>query len=181
MSEPRVPGSPPGSVVELPCGETVDVTADLDMGQRDFDCACGDTHAVVMDVHPPSRFVPEDVVSVLRETVEAEDAEEMGDFGTAHLLGMVMEEHPDGVVAEDVAENGSVGYSLVWIADFGSRRLHEVVVELIVEMMDHALGHAEDDDAASEFEAQMQDFDVTEFVDLYRAQRDFGDEHDTAV
>jgi len=165
----------------LPCGETVDVIADLDMGQRDYECACGDTHAVVMDVHPPSRFVPEDVVAVLRETVEAEDAEEMGDFGTPHLMGMAMEEFPADVVAEDVAENGSVGYALVWIADFDSRRLHEVVVELIVEMMDHAVGHAEDDDAESEFEAQMLDFDVSEFVEAYRARRDFGDEHDTAV
>jgi hypothetical protein len=164
--------------VELPCGETLDVVADLDMGQRDVDCACGDRHAVVMDVHPPSRFVPEDVVAVLRETVEAEDAAEMGDFGTPHLLGMVMEEFPGEVVAEDVAENGSVGYALVWVADFDSRRLHEVVVELIVEMMEHAVGHADDETAASDFEAQMLDFDVTDFVAAYRDRRDFEDEHD---
>jgi hypothetical protein len=181
MTEPRVPGSPPGSVVELPCGETVDVVADLDMGQRDYACACGDEHAVVMDVHPPSRFVPEDVVGVLRETVEAEDADEMGEFGTPHLMGMVMEEFPEAVVAEDVAENGSVGYALAWVADFDSRRLHEVVVELVVEMMEHAVSHAEDDGATGEFEDQMLEFDVSAFVDAYRARRDFGDEHDTAV
>jgi hypothetical protein len=129
-------------------------------------------------VHPPSRFVPEDVVAALREAVEAEDAAEMGDFGTPHLLGMVMEEFPGEVVAEDVAENGSVGYALVWVADFDSRRLHEVVVELIVEMMEHAVGHADDETAASDFEAQMLDFDVTDFVAAYRDRRDFEDEHD---
>jgi len=180
MASPRVPGSPPGSVVELPCGETLDVVRDLDMGMRDYDCACGATHAVVLDVHPPSRFVPEDVVAVLRETVEAADADEVGEFGTAHLLGMVMEERPDAVVAEDVSDDASVGYSLVWVTDPDSRALHEDVVELVVELMEHAVGHA-DEDAGAAFESQLAEFDVETFVAAYRAERDFGDEHDTAA
>ncbi|MFC7046812.1 DUF5815 family protein [Halobacteriaceae archaeon GCM10025711] len=170
MAAPRVPDDT-GAGIELPCGETVSVSS-LDMGMRDYDCACGETHAVVMDVHPPERFLPEPIVDVLRETVEAADADEMGEFGTAHLMGVVMEEFPDEVVAEDVSENEDAGYGIVWFAAFDSRRLHEIIVELVVELMEHAVSHAEDDDAMSEFEEQMLAFDVGEFVEEYRATRD---------
>ena len=183
MAEPRVPGSR-DTELELPCGETVDPIVEIDMGMREFDCACGATHAVVVDVHPPSRFVPEDVVATLREVTDTADASEMGELGTAHLMGMVMEEFPDRVVSEDVSEDGSAGYALVWVADMPARELHQVVVELIVEMMDHAIGHAEDDGdsaSASEFQEYLDSFDVSEFVDAYRAQRDFEDEHDRPV
>jgi hypothetical protein len=33
----------------------------------------------------------------------------------------------------------------------------------------------------AEFEEQMLEFDVSEFVEQYRAQRDFESEHDTAI
>jgi len=176
MAQPRVPGG--DDDIELPCGETVTVH-DLDLGLRDFACDCGDTHAVVMDVHPLGRFVPEFLGDVLRETVET--ADEFEEFTTAHVMGIVREEFPEKTVSQDVSEDGSVGYSLVWLTDFDSRRLHEVVVELLVELMDHAVGHAEDDDAKSEFEQWLDQFDVSEFVEQYRAERDLESEHDSAL
>lgn len=176
MAEPRVPGSQ-GTDLSLPCGESVDVR-DLDMGLREFACGCGEQHAVVMDVHPPSRFVPESLVAMLRETIDTTTGDE---FDTMHLMGIVREEFPERVVAEDVSENGTVGYALVWVADFDSRRLHEVVVELIVELMDHAVSHAEDTDSTTEFERQMHAFDVGEFVEAYRRERDFEHETDRPV
>jgi len=174
MAEPRVPGGQ-GTALELPCGETVDVRA-LDMGMRDLACDCGETHAVVVDVHPLGRFVPEFLVEVLRATVDTTD--EDTEFGTAHLLGMVMEEFPDRVAAKDVSDDGQVGYALVWVTDFDSRRLHEVVVELVVELMEHAISHADDEHAMSEFEEQMLEFDIAEFVDRYRREREFEGEFD---
>jgi hypothetical protein len=39
--------------------------------------------------------------------------------------------------------------------------------------MDHAVSHAEDEAAIEEFERQMLEFDVGEFVDEYREARDF--------
>jgi hypothetical protein len=172
MADPGVPG---GERLALPCGESVGVD-ELDMGMREYDCACGGAHAVVTDVHPPSRFVPESMVEQLRAVVETDD--DHGEFGTPHLLGMVMEEVPDAVASADVAEDGSVGYAAVWVTDLSARRLHEVVVELVVEMMDHAVGHAEDPGARREFQEQLERFDVGEFVDAYRARRDFEDEYD---
>jgi hypothetical protein len=174
MAEPGVPGAGESSLT-LPCGETISAR-EVDMGMRDLRCGCGADHAVVTDVHPPSRFVPETLVEQLRATTET--ADDFGEFGTPHLLGMVREEFPEDVVSTDVSEDGAVGYALLWVADFDSRRLHEVVVELVVEMMEHAVSHAEDPGASREFEAQMQAFDVAEFVERYRAQRDFQDEHD---
>ena len=176
MSDTDVPGG--GEVLELPCGARKSVH-ELDMGQREFDCECGETHAVVMDMHPLSRFVPEFLVEVLDETVET--ADEFETFTTAHVMGSVMEEFPERVVAADVAEDGTVGFALVWVTHFDSRRLHEVVVELLVELMEHAISHAEDDGVTSEFEAQMLEFDVAAFVDQYRAERDLESEHDTAI
>ncbi len=67
---------------------------------------------------------------------------------------------------------------MLWVTDFDSRRLHEIIVELVVELMEHAISHAEDDSAISEFETQMLEFDIGEFVDQYRAQRNFESEHD---
>ena len=179
MSEPRVPGSDaPSSALEFTCGERVDVR-DLDMGVREFECACGGTHAVVQDVHPPSRFFPESLVAVLQETIEPED--DFDEFGTIHVMGVVLEEFPEEVAVKDVSEDGSVGYSMVWATEFDARRLHEVVVELVVELMEHAISHADDQNAIQEFEQQMLEFDVAAFVEAYRAQRDFTDEHDTAL
>lgn len=177
MAEPGVPGGSSGQL-DLPCGETIHAH-DLDLGVREFACDCGDTHAVVTDSHPLGRFVPEFMVEVLREVVETDD--EFETFGTAHVLGMVTEEFPDRVESADVSDDGQVGYALVWVADFDARRLHEIVVELLVELMEHAISHAEDDSALSEFEQQMQEFDVAAFVEEYRKEREFESEHDTAV
>lgn len=176
MADPRVPGSS-STEISLPCGESVAISA-LDMGLREFTCDCGERHAVVMDVHPPSRFVPEELVAVLRETIEPSSGEE---FETMHLMGIVLEEFPNKVVAEDISANTDVGYALLWVADFDSRRLHEVVVELIVELMEHAVSHAEDDEFARTFERQMDEFDVEKFVEAYRRERDFGNETDHPV
>jgi hypothetical protein len=43
MPDPGVPGGR-GATLDLHCGETLPVN-DLDMGQREFQCACGDRHA----------------------------------------------------------------------------------------------------------------------------------------
>jgi hypothetical protein len=177
MTEPRVPGSTPGRI-ELPCGETIS-PADLDLGMREFHCACGADHAVVMDVHPPARFVPEFLVEVLESVVEVED--EFETFGTPHVMGAVIEEFPEKVATHDAAGEGEVGYAMVWITDFDDRRLHEIVVELLIELMDHAISHAEDQDHAAVFDQHLEDFDVEAFVDQYRAQRDLESEHDTAI
>ena len=132
-----------------------------------------------MDAHPIARFVPEFLVEVLRETIETDD--EFESFSTPHLLAMVAEEFPEEVASTDCSEDGQVGYALVWVADFDSRRLHEVVVELVVELMEHAVSHAEDGTALSEFEERMAEFEVETFVEEYRDQRDFEDEYDTAI
>lgn len=66
MAEPRVPGGR-GEELDLPCGERKRVY-ELDMGLREFACDCGETHAVVVDVHPLSRFVPEFLVETNRES-----------------------------------------------------------------------------------------------------------------
>ncbi len=177
MATPRVPGEGSGEFT-LPCGESARV-GEFDLGMREFRCSCGETHAVVTDVHPPSRFVPESIVAVLREAVET--ADEFGEFGTPHLMGMVLEEFPGEVVAEDTSEEGRAGFSMLWVTEFDSRALHEVVVELVVELMEHAIGHAEDPTAESEFEERMFAFDVSEFVEEYRRVRDFEDEYDRPV
>jgi hypothetical protein len=178
MAEPRVPGGRE-SELELACGEVIDTHDDLHIGIREFDCACGATHAVVMGAHPLARFVPEFLESVLLETIEPADDHE--EFTMAHLMGVVIEEFPEEVAVADATDDGAVGFSMAWVTDFHARRLHEIVVELIVELMEHAVSHAEDDTMMDEFEAQMLEFDVDAFVDQYRAQRNFEDEHDSAV
>ncbi|WP_255192500.1 DUF5815 family protein [Natronobeatus ordinarius] len=177
MVTPRVPGDE-SETITLPCGESVD-PRELDLGMREYTCSNGHRHAVVMDMHPPSRFFPESLVAILRETIEP--ADEFDQFGTPHLMGIVLEEFPEKVVVHDAAENGAVGYAMVWVTEFDARRLHEIVVELVVELMDHAVSHAEDDTVAAEFESQLLEFDVSAFVEEYRRVRDFESEHDRPV
>jgi hypothetical protein len=177
MAEPRVPGGA-SDRLDLPCGERV-ATHDLDLGLRELDCDCGSTHAVVMDLHPLGRFVPEFLVDVLRETIDT--ADEFEEFTTAHMMGMVAEEFPDEIVSADCSDDGHVGYALVWVSAFDARRLHEIVVELLIELMEHAVSHADDGEAMSEFERQMAEFDVEGFVAEYREERDLETEHDTAI
>ena len=169
MSQPRVPGESDDRF-ELPCGEAIAVT-DFDLGMREFACDCGATHAVVMDVHPATRFLPEFLVDILREVTET-TSEELSEFDTPHLMGMVIEEFPGSVESHDATDEPDVGCGLLWVSEFDSRRLHEIVVELIVELMEHAVSHG-DEDVLSEFERQMLEFDVGEFVEKYRADRDF--------
>jgi len=175
MPTPRVPGE--NDRLELPCGETVRAV-DLDMGLRGIDCDCGERHALVVDAHPISRFVPESIVEVLTESVETDD--EFPEFGTAHVMGMVLEEFPESVAVADVSDDGRVGYALLWITDFDDRRLHEIVVELLVELMEHAASHG-DEATAEQFEAQMHEFDVAAFVEQYRREREFESEFDAPV
>jgi hypothetical protein len=177
MAEPGVPGGA-SEELDLPCGRSVRAY-DLDLGVREFDCSCGASHAVVMDIHPLSRFVPEFLVDVLRQTVDT--ADEFEEFTTAHLMGIVREEFPEEIASADLSDDGQVGYALVWVADFDSRRLHEITVELLVELMEHAVSHAEDGSAMGEFEQYMQEFDVEAFVDQYRRERNLESEHDTAI
>ncbi len=167
MGTPHVPGSQP-DVVELPCGERT-APETFDLGMRDLECSCGDRHAVVMDVHPPTRFFPSDVVEVLESTIEPVEG---GTFGTHHLMGMVLEEFPNTVVGADVSENGQLGAGYLWVCGFDSRRLHEVVVELVLEVMDHAMTHSTDESAQASFADRLSDFEVDTFVERYRAERD---------
>lgn len=177
MSEPGVPGNT-GEALELPCGERAHPN-EFDLGMREFRCDCGETHAVVMDVHPLARFVPEFLVETLRSTITTDD--EFEEFGTPHALAMVLEEFPDRVVSMDCSTDGSVGYAIIWVTDFDSRRLHVIVVDLLLELMEHAISHAEDDAVMADFEQYMHEFDLEEFVDLYREEREFETEHDTAI
>jgi len=169
MSQPRVPGDDENTL-ELPCGQTM-VAGELDLGMREFkvrlrrDARGRDGRA------SPERFLPDFLVEVLREAIET-TSEEMPEFDTPHLLGVVLEEFPEAVVAYDASENADVGYAMAWVTEFDSRRLHEIVVELVVELMEHAVSHADDDEALSAFEQEMVEFDVAEFVDQYRAERD---------
>jgi hypothetical protein len=179
MSDPEPAPHVPGKrerEIDLPDSDASIPVTDLDMGLREV-TVDGATYGVVMDIHPLTRFVPPAIVDTLEATVEPGD--ESDRFGTHHLLAMVREEYPDEVTNADVADNGNVGYNLVWLTAFDGRRLHEIVVELIVELMEHAVSHAEDDDVQSEFEEQLQEFDVATFVEAYRDQRDFEDEHDS--
>jgi len=173
MTEPRVPGGG-GETTELPCGEEIRVR-EIDMGMREFDCACGDTHAVVTDVHPPDRFLPEFLVATLKEAVET-TSEEMPEFGTPHLLGIALEEFPGKVAVTDVSDDQEIGYTMLWVSTFDARRLHEVIVELVVELMEHAVSHSDDSNAVSQFEQRMLEFDVPEFVDQYRREREIEEE-----
>jgi hypothetical protein len=154
MAQPQVPGDG-GDTLSLPCDETKSVRS-LDLGMREFECGCGDRHAVVMDIETTS--------------------EEMPEFGTAHLLGIVLEEFPESVVSADMSDDGDVGAGIVWVTDFDARRLHEIVVELVVEVMEHAVSHADDDAAVSAFERRMGEFDVAEFVEVYREERDLSED-----
>ncbi|WP_227261751.1 DUF5815 family protein [Salarchaeum japonicum] len=181
MAEPRVPdddggdgggGGASDGVVELPCGERVETTA-FDLGMREYDCPCGESHAVVMDMHPPGRFLPESIVDILESAVEPAEDDAFEEFGTPHLMGAVMEDVPEEVATYDASGEGEVGYALLWVFDFDSRTLHEYVVELVVELMDHAVSHAENPGAQGEFEDAMTEFDVGAFVEEYRDERNW--------
>jgi hypothetical protein len=165
-----VSGVSGGEEVELPCGTVTPVRV-FDLGMREYPCRCGATHAVVMDVHPPERFLPPFLVEILEETIEP-TSEAMPTFGTPHLMGLVIEEFPEAVATADVSDDGQIGAGIIWVTSFAARRLHIIIIELIVEVMDHAVSHAEDPELIASFEAEMGAFDVHEFVDIYREERE---------
>ena len=76
----------------------------------------------------------------------------------------------------DATEEPDVGFALLWVADFDSQALHERIVELVIELMEHAVSHADDTSALTEFEAKMHEFDVAEFVEQYREERNLEEE-----
>jgi hypothetical protein len=116
-------------------------------------------------------FLPEFLTEILQEAIET-TSDSMPEFGTAHLMGMVLEEFPQQVATRDVSEDGEIGTGIIWVTEFDARRLHEIIVELVVELMEHAMSHADDNAITSEFEQQMLKFDTAQFVDQYREQRD---------
>ena len=174
MTEPQIPGAEE-ALLTCPDGVTIRVQ-ELDMGMREFDCDCGSTHAVVMDVHPLGRWIPESVERILAETIEPTDEYET--FGTIHVMGLVLEEFPEKTVVYDASDNPAVGYALVWMTTMDAASLHRIIVELLIELMDHAVSHSDDPEIAASFQDALDTFDIEEFVTEYRRQRDFTDEFD---
>ncbi len=168
VSEPGVPGTA-DTQIELPCGTTVSVEH-FDMGMREYACACGQQHAVVMDVHPLSRWVPEAVEAVIVETIEPVD--EYDRFETIHLMGIVLETYPDDVAVHDTSRDPSRGWALQWVTAWDATELHRRIVTLLVELMEHAVSHTDDDAIADEFATQLAAFDIDAFVQAYREGRD---------
>lgn len=168
----------PGKRLDLPCGESVSVR-NIDLGTREFECDCGESHAVIKDTDPLTQFVPTFIADVLRDTVETDD--DHPGFSTAHLLGLVSEVHSEILVSADVSDDGQVGYALLWVSGLDSRDLHRVVVEHVVDLMEQAIEEANDEAAIREFEEYVEEFDVEAFVEEYRAERDFEHEHDSAL
>lgn len=177
MAKPGVPGGPDHRI-HLPCGKSVSAR-DLDLGTREFECACGETHAVVMDTDPLTRFVPEFLADALQEAIETEHAHR--EFSTTHLLGLVAEEHPDAIVTADVSDDGQVGYAIIWVAGFDARTLHAVVVDRVVDLMQQAIEQADDEAAVAEFEAYLASFEVEAFVEEYRATRGIEGDRESSV
>jgi hypothetical protein len=175
-TQPGVPDDPEPGPIELPCGESI-TAGDLHLGMRELRCDCGAAHAVVLDPHPPTRFLPTSVAEVLAETLATEgtDGEE---FDTVALMGLLMDAYPERIVTHDAAEDGTTGYALAWIAEFDARELHERVVETVLGVMAEAVTEAGNEDATAAFTDHRSEFDVGEFVAEYREVRDFEDEFD---
>lgn len=150
--------------IKLPCGGQVDARQ-FDLSTQTMCCSCGDVHAVVTSAETLDRFVPEAVVDALRATVEPADTAEP--FGVTHVLAKLHEEHPDRISSADLSEIGEVGYARLWVTRFDGRRLHEHVVEALIELMSHAMGQADNETAAA-FDQQLAAFDAAAFVDTYR-------------
>lgn len=177
MSDQQIPHEN-SETLSCPNGTTVRLDQ-FDMGMREYSCPCGSTHAVVMDVHPLARWIPEAVERIFTETVEPTDEYET--FSTIHVMGIVLEEYPEETVVYDASEDPSVGFALLWLTAMDANALHRVIVELLVELMDHAVSHSEDPSIAERFEQSLNSFDIDVFVDAYRDQRDFVDEFDRPV
>ena len=163
------------NLILLPCGTSID-SHRIDLGMRELKCECGKTHAIVTDINPLTRFLPEFLVVSLEELIEVRDSDKWGGLGMVHLMGLVMEDFPEETVFFDASEDGYLGYSMLWIFDFDAWRLHEIIIELIIEMMEHGMSHSGDKNAIAEFEKQMLQFDIKEFVKEYRETRDLNPE-----
>lgn len=132
-----------------------------------------------MQSHPPTRFLPKALIETLRATTETADSFE--EFGMAHLIGLLIETEPELVTTIDASEHGNVGFALAWITTVDARTLHERIVARVLDVMEHAMEHADDDKAQTEFEAERKQFDIETFVTEYRQQREFKGPSDTAV
>jgi hypothetical protein len=51
-----------------------------------------------------------------------------------------------------------------------------MIVELIIEIMEHAVSHSKNEISIQEFEKQMLSFNISEFVEKYREERDLDPE-----
>ena len=60
--------------VLLPCGVSIE-SHSIDLGMRELKCECGEMHAVVTDINPLTRFLPEFLVNSLEEIIEVADSE----------------------------------------------------------------------------------------------------------
>lgn len=149
--------------LELPCGEQIDARQ-FDPNTQTICCSCGESHAVVASAETLDRFVPDEVVEILRATV---DPEGTGSFGVTHVLAKVHATYPARISSADLSEVNDVGYAKLWVTEFDDRRLHEIVVEVLVELMSHMMEHA-DNETAVAFEQQLAGFDAAAFVDAYR-------------
>jgi len=177
MSVPGVP-TDDDPELELPCGETVDVR-EFDLNTSEIDCECGEAHGVVYDTDPLTRFIPEQMAHTLEETVKPRETDHT--FGTLHAMGMLADEVPQTVASTDASEMGEVGFNYVWVSDFTAREVHVLLVQLLVDLMDHAVDQVGDDSIKSAFAERLDGLDVEEFVDEYRTQRSFDGPDDTAV
>jgi hypothetical protein len=164
-----------GEPIVLSCGVTIN-SHEIDLGMRELKCECGNLHAVVTDVNPLTRFLPDFLVNSLAQVIEVVDSERWGGFGMAHIMGLVIEECPEEVTFFDSKEDGYLGYSALWITEFNSFKLHEMIVELIIEIMEHAVSHSKNEISIQEFEKQMLSFNISEFVEKYREERDLDPE-----
>ncbi|MFB6162907.1 MAG: DUF5815 family protein [Halococcoides sp.] len=175
-----VPGVPTDDdpELELPCGETVDAR-EFDLNTSEIDCECGEAHGVVLDTDPLTRFVPDQMARILEETVKPRETDHT--FGTLHAMGMLADEVPQTVASADVSENGDLGFNYVWVSDFTAREVHVLLVQLLVDLMDHAVDEVGDDSIKSQFTEQLEGLDVEEFVDQYRTERSFEGPEDSPV
>ena len=61
------------NLILLPCGTSID-SHRIDLGMRELKCECGKTHAIVTDINPLTRFLPEFLVVSLEELIEVRDS-----------------------------------------------------------------------------------------------------------
>ena len=65
----------------------------------------------------------------------------------------------------EAEEEQEGGVALRWVSDLEAGEIKEVIVELVDELMEQGIRNGEEGSALNEFEGQMNDFEVTEFVE----------------